>query len=308
MTRVQTLQRHAAAFRITPGDPCAQGLHFHDWLTTACDYTSGYLLLRPEAKLCAANYVRALFHMLKHELLANLRQAPVYQSGILRGVVPKRMRDCFWVAGTLCADAERSDDTSENTWRNWVVWMNDTETVKKHVSNPKADADTFWESGKLHVLTSAPRTWSGRSRILLAPKVSEAFGEDCAMILLQFVGAERWAYTTLRRISREPFMEGPLRQLLCEPPIASRSADNSAEKPTTMFQDLLPKPRKRSLLRRLPDRLKRNVDDEQETTLLGICDSPCRLHFVKACWHRQDTSGQMPGSPLCEDEQGKASA
>ena len=45
-------------------------------------------------------------HKLKHKLLANLRRVITYKSGILRGVVPTEMRDCFWAAGILRSEAD----------------------------------------------------------------------------------------------------------------------------------------------------------------------------------------------------------
>lgn len=71
-----------------------------------------------------------------------------------------------------------------------MVCISNTKNACELVSMPEVDADAFWSSGTRHVLTSAPRAWSGRSRIWLAPKASAGFEEDCTMLLLlQFVGS-----------------------------------------------------------------------------------------------------------------------
>ena len=97
----------------------------------------------------------------------------------------------------------------------WAVWISSTTRVNE-LLRLGVPGDEFWEAGRLHVLSSAPRTWVGRARLKVAPKVDQEQGEDCIMLVLRFVGAERWAYNTLRYVSQSPCMRGPLRLLLAQ--------------------------------------------------------------------------------------------
>ena len=124
-----------------------------------------------DQQLClnASNYAKGLLHSLKHELLGELRHAPVHKEAILRGAVPAKMRDCCWVSTAMAvSDPLIGTGTAivveDTTWRNWAVWISSTLLVNQLLRRD-VTGDEFWEAGRLHVLPSAPRTWSGQPRL-----------------------------------------------------------------------------------------------------------------------------------------------
>ena len=168
------------------------------------------------------------------------------------------MRDCVWFSTDRAASdplrgAGAASVVEDTTWRTWAVWISSTTRVNE-LLRLGVTSDEFWEAGRLHVLPSAPRIWVGRPRLKVAPKVDPAHGEDCIMLVLRFVGAEHWAYNTLRYVSQTPCMRGPLRLLLAQPEVeaddvggtnpdvassSNPTANRSAGQPTLVFINCL---------------------------------------------------------------------
>jgi hypothetical protein len=65
---------------------------------------------------------------------------------------------------------KHSNDT-EQTWKGRLVWTIRTNALQTapHKQKQNISGDKLWKLGRLRVLTSAPRTQSGRSRIMFEP-------------------------------------------------------------------------------------------------------------------------------------------
>ena len=212
--RLTALQRHRDPHAICADDPCQQRLKFPIWLHTACPQESGMLLLQPETPLCRSNYLTALLHAMKNQLLYDALAGTIHEAAILRGMVAEAAADCFWAAADFfTADARggrqqeaQAEEVGESTWKNSVVWIGSTPALGRLISQAHdASPQDLWAAGTLHVLESAPRTWVGRGRLRFAPPLDSVCCGDSLMIVLCFAGPDRWAYTTLQRAAPTPF-------------------------------------------------------------------------------------------------------
>ena len=130
----------------------------------------------------------------------------------------------FWLAvdaetlalGDTNNMSKHSNDT-EQTWKGRLVWTIRTKSLQtaphtKH-THTHISGDKLWKLGRLRVLTSAPRTQSGRSRIMFEPRLDESEVGDVTMLVLDFVGTSLWQYSCIKKAARQP-MTGPLAALL----------------------------------------------------------------------------------------------
>ena len=129
----------------------------------------------------------------------------------------------------------------------------------------------LWFRGRLRLLTSAPRTQGGMSRIKFDPPLEDNECGDVTMLVLDFAGVPLWQYSCLKKVAQDP-VTGPLAGLMRwanQPTIASPS---NVFKGT--FQDT-------DILSSLPDKL-RCLDEEQLQTIRGISSSDAPIQFIHA--------------------------
>ena len=132
-------------------------------------------------------------HFMKCNFLTHLQTQPIDQDHILRGVILPTQAAVFWVGadGSSMLDKASSapwgdgrehamDDTE-----GCVAWLIPTELVQKQGSSNSSPSNAppqpLWSLGRLHLLTSAPRTTGGKWRITLSPP-SSATGNMTMMV------------------------------------------------------------------------------------------------------------------------------
>jgi hypothetical protein len=263
---------------ITEEDPCNAGYKFPKWIAMACDQKSGRIRITSQTKLTADNYAAAILHSEKVNTLWTLRHSPVRHSCMLRGWIAQENPDMFWVGGDLASltrsfAADPRSNTGDDTWKNSAAWIISCQALREALDQ-RASPDDLWASGRLHILERAPRNMTGRWRIVFAPPVSQTCSGDCLMVVLQFVGPQRWAYTAIRQSLK---LETPTYAL--NHIFNGQQDDSDAPPDPHLFWDLFSSS---DNIDRMPPSLKDKLDDEQLAALKGISSTPDPVQVLTA--------------------------
>ena len=198
----------------------------------------------------------------------------------LRGYVNAVERSSFWLAVDAATLEQQAQDNpiesppgNEGTWKGRLVWTVPTEVLQE-ASQTNLDGQSLFQKGSLRILTSAPRTATGKSRLQLSPPFELDETGDTTMVVLDFVGVALWQYGCLKR-SSSLTVSGPLDALLQwsnRPSEFARAREN-------VFQGSFPDA---SAFEALPDVLRQRLDEEQLHVLQGISGSEAPIQFLHA--------------------------
>ena len=125
----------------------------------------------------------------------------------------------FWLAAdaTNMPDSDgvnsATQDGDETTCKGRLVWTVHTKVLETAPAQNCVGED-LWCCGRLRVLTSAPRSTQGKSRILFDPPARQEETSDVMMLVLDFAGVPLWQYDCLKRAAAAEKMPGPLAALL----------------------------------------------------------------------------------------------
>ena len=246
------------------------------WLNRACRVSAGRAVVTPSSVMDPETWAAYIAHNIKCILMGSVFPAMACASQyMLRGFVNDEEKGMFWLAvdaATLdvdCGDQYVKHDT-DGTWKGRLVWTIKTDVLQNAPTQRICGRD-LWFRGCLRLLTSAPRTQGGMSRIKFDPSLQDDETGDVTMLVLDFAGVPLWQYSCLKKVAQDP-VTGPLAGLMRwanQPTIASPS---NVFKGT--FQDT-------DILSSLPEKL-RCLDEEQLSTIRGISRSDAPIQFIHA--------------------------
>jgi len=116
---------------------------------------------------------------------------------VIRGFLNDVETATFWLAADATNMPDSDDinratqDGEETTWKGRLVWTVHTEVLETAPSTNRVGED-LWRCGRLRVLTSAPRSMGGKSRILFDPLARQEETGNVRMLVLDFAGVPLW--------------------------------------------------------------------------------------------------------------------
>ena len=218
---------------LRPDDICCQDTNAADWLATSCQAAAGTYRLDPDIQFPRTqSWIHIVLHSLKSQFVVGLLSTILPEDMTLRGYVAATHPDQFWVSCGLKEGGQPRQprqpagwgEASEasSTWRHRVVWLIPAAAAQAveldHRASEKfVKVRSMWEAGTLHLLTAAPRSIGGRSRMTFAPR-ADAYGESL-LLVLDYIGPMLAVFGCLRKAIKDLEGAGPSTAWLATGPV-----------------------------------------------------------------------------------------